>query len=306
MNPHDSNDARPPAAASQGRIEGAARWLVQQAALGAPPSLAERLEEEWLADFETRRGPIAQLLFAVGCCRATRVITRDYAPTNVAAASTATRQKTMTTYAPSGSSFLSRRTTVFVFIVGLHVLLFYALQMGLGRTVADMMPPSLNVDFINDQQPRVLPPPPPSQPELARPKVEIPVPDFQVDVPPSTDTIREIAPQPNEQAATPPPPARVVQRVPGGPGRGFPDTDDFYPPTSLRLREEGTAAVHVCVDQRGKLTGEPSIVRSSGHPRLDEGALKLAKAGSGRYRPTMEDGQPVSSCYPMRIKFQLR
>ena len=123
--------------------------------------------------------------------------------------------------------------------------------------------------------------------------MEIPVPDFQVDVPPSPNTIFEITPQPNEQPAAPPPPPRVVQRVPGGPGRGFPNTDDFYPPTSLRLREEGTALVHVCVDEQGKLTGEPSITGSSGHPRLDEGALKLAKTGSGRYRPTTEDGRPV-------------
>src|SRR5687767_11408167 len=133
MNTHDLNNARPPAAASQGRMEGAARWLVQQAALSAPPSLAERLEEEWLADFETRRGALSQLLFAAGCCWATRVIAREYAATKVAATSAATGQKTMTVYAPSGPLLPSRRTTVFVFIVGLHVLLFYALQIGLGR-----------------------------------------------------------------------------------------------------------------------------------------------------------------------------
>jgi TonB family protein len=306
MNPQDVNDAPPLAAASQGRIEGAARWLVQQAALSAPPSLAERLEEEWLADFEARRGPLSQLRFALGCCWATKIIARDFATSNVAATSAATGQKVMTVYAPSGFSFLSRRTTIFLFIVGLHVLLFYGLQNGLGRTVADIMPPSLDVGFIDEQQPRLQPPPPPSQPELARPKVDIPVPDFQVDAPPSTDTIQQIEPQPHDQPAAPPPPPKVVQRVPGGPGKGFPNTDDYYPPTSLRLREEGTAVVRVCVDEKGKLADEPALAGSSGHPRLDEGALKLAKAGSGRYRPTMEDGRPVSSCYPMRVKYQLR
>jgi hypothetical protein len=40
--------------------------------------------------------------------------------------------------------------------------------------------------------------------------------------------------------------------------------------------------------------------------RLDEGALKLAKAGSGHYRTTTENGRPVSFCYPLNVRFQLR
>ena len=39
---------------------------------------------------------------------------------------------------------------------------------------------------------------------------------------------------------------------------------------------------------------------------LDEGALKLAKAASGRYKAATEDGNPVASCFGFRIKFQLR
>ncbi|TLY91210.1 MAG: energy transducer TonB, partial [Gammaproteobacteria bacterium] len=46
--------------------------------------------------------------------------------------------------------------------------------------------------------------------------------------------------------------------------------------------------------------------RSSGSARLDDGALKLAHAGSGHYRPTTEDGRPVDSCYVFRIRFELR
>ena len=40
--------------------------------------------------------------------------------------------------------------------------------------------------------------------------------------------------------------------------------------------------------------------------RLNEGALRLAKAGSGHYGATIEDGRPVNSCYPFRIRFDLR
>jgi hypothetical protein len=35
-------------------------------------------------------------------------------------------------------------------------------------------------------------------------------------------------------------------------------------------------------------------------------ALKLAKAGSGHYLATTEDGRPVNSCYPFRIRFQIK
>jgi hypothetical protein len=55
----------------------------------------------------------------------------------------------------------------------------------------------------------------------------------------------------------------------------------------------------------GRLTGEPSVAQSSGSVRLDDGALKLARAGSGHYRATTEDGRAVDSCYPFRITFAL-
>ncbi|HYM29333.1 MAG TPA: hypothetical protein VET66_14380 [Steroidobacteraceae bacterium] len=39
---------------------------------------------------------------------------------------------------------------------------------------------------------------------------------------------------------------------------------------------------------------------------LDGGALALARAGSGHYRPATEDGRPVSACFPFRIRFEMR
>ncbi len=98
----------------------------------------------------------------------------------------------------------------------------------------------------------------------------------------------------------------MVRRVAGGPGAGFPDTADFYPSLSLRLEEEGLSTVQVCVDPKGKLLADPTVVTSSGKARLDEAALKLARAGSGHYRSTTEDGRPVSSCYPLGVRFQLK
>ena len=53
----------------------------------------------------------------------------------------------------------------------------------------------------------------------------------------------------------------------------------------------------------GRLTEEPTIVNSSGSARLDEGALKLAKAG--RYVAATVNGKPTTDCFSFRIKFQL-
>jgi TonB family protein len=98
----------------------------------------------------------------------------------------------------------------------------------------------------------------------------------------------------------------TVNRVQGGPGIGFPSTDDFYPDASIRMAEKGAAIVKACVDGNGRLTSEPTIIESTGKSRLDEAALRLAKAGSGHYRATTENGRPVNSCYPFRIRFELR
>jgi TonB family protein len=103
-----------------------------------------------------------------------------------------------------------------------------------------------------------------------------------------------------------PPPPTPINRVQGGAGKGFPNSADYYPPGSIRLEETGTVAVNVCVDSKGRLTGNPTISKSSGFPRLDEGALKLARAGSGHYRASTENGQPVDSCYPVGITFTLK
>jgi TonB family protein len=108
------------------------------------------------------------------------------------------------------------------------------------------------------------------------------------------------------QPIPPETPTQIVQRLAGGPGAGFPETADFYPSASIRLGEEGISAVRVCVDQRGRLTSEPTTVNGSGSARLDEAALKLARAGSGHYRATTEDGQPVNSCYAFGVRFQLK
>jgi TonB family protein len=97
-----------------------------------------------------------------------------------------------------------------------------------------------------------------------------------------------------------------VTRVQGGPGSEFPTTDDYYPSIAKRLEEQGATTVRVCVGANGRLSSDPTVAQTSGSPRLDEGALLLAKAGSGHYRPSTEDGRAVNACYSFRVRFALR
>ena len=120
-----------------------------------------------------------------------------------------------------------------------------------------------------------------------------------------TDTIKEVTteflpPQPAQPSQP-----RMVNRVLGGPGKGFPNTEDFYPQNLIREHREGAVTVRSCVDEKGRLTAAPTVADSSGTAGLDAAALKLASAGSGHYRATTEDGQPVSSCYLFRVKFRV-
>jgi TonB family protein len=68
----------------------------------------------------------------------------------------------------------------------------------------------------------------------------------------------------------------------------------------------GSVVVQVCVDTKGYLTEEPTVVASSGQNQLDEGAIKLAKSGSGKYIPPTKDGKAVPGCIKFRVKFDLK
>ncbi len=205
------------------------------------------------------------------------------------------------------SQFFTRRTIVLFAIIGLHIFIAWALATGLARRAIELVAPPIQTADIDEVKQQDQPPPPPP-PQMERPPVEVPPPDVNIEVPVETQStaIRDVTNEPVSRPAPPPAPTHVPVRTPGGPGKNFPSTDDYYPSASARLGESGTATVHVCTDTKGKLTEEPTIAETSGTPRLDDGALKLAKAASGRYKPATEDGNPINACFSFRIKFQLR
>ena len=283
--------------------------LIHRAATRAPDALSERLEEEWLADLADRQGSLSRLRFAVGCCWATNIIAHDRELGLLPAAAGPVSGAGF----GSGSSLPPawRRTAAFVAVAGLHVAVFYAFVIGLNPVLhlTHIGPSELVPVPVVRRDP--LPPLPPPPTDYKPPKFDYQMPDFQVprdDTDVATPDPPPVAKSSGLEVGEPPqvPVTPTIKHVTGGPGRGFPIADDYYPSMSIHMGETGAATVKVCVDSKGRLTSAPSVEESTGYARLDGGAIDLAKAGSGHYRPSTDDGRPVDSCYAFRVRFNLR
>jgi hypothetical protein len=293
---------------TQAELNGLSHWLIQHAAHRAPESLSSRLEEEWLADLESRSSALSRLRFAVGCCWATMVIVNDCPRSRVTEASAVAAARGFITLADRSFGYFSLRSATLFLIAGLHAALFYGLITSLSHT-RGIVPPSILENRALEDVPPAKVSVPQSLPEawtITPPRPVIDVPPVRVPSEDVTTNVGEELIEPYSPLPPPVAPTHVVARVAGGPGAGFPDTADFYPSLSIRLGEQGISTVRVCVDSLGRLASDPTTVQGSGSTRLDEGALRLARAGSGHYRATTEDGQPVNSCYPVGIRFQLK
>jgi TonB family protein len=284
-----------------------AQRLILRAARKAPAPLAARLQEEWLADLASRSGSLPRLRLALGCCWATAVITRDFSVPQLATSGAASGHRLQLGDLQHRLPLLSRRTLTFILIAGLHVLLIYCFASGFAQHVAASFPDVIHLTFPQESKPQP-PPPPTATTAFKLKKIEYSDPAPQgpqnIDYPPD----EPLGAKPGdgggsllETRVDPPTPHRII----GGPGKGFPTTDEYYPAVSRRISETGAATVRVCVDTQGRLSAAPMLTQSSGSRRIDDGALNLATAGSGHYRPSTDDGRPVSSCYPYRIRFVL-
>jgi periplasmic protein TonB len=200
------------------------------------------------------------------------------------------------------TDFFTRRTAVFAFIVALHLFILWALATGLARRAIEVIAPPIQTDILQEEKTKVEPPPPPP-PEMQKQVVEVPPPDINIAMP-------EVGPSTTAITATvatnkPAPPAPVHTGPTTPPKLTKPgDTEGYYPESSRRLGEEGTAAVHVCIAASGKLAGTPTVSQSSGKQRLDDAAINYAKAQ--RYSAGIADGKPVDGgCFDYRVKFAL-
>jgi TonB family protein len=212
----------------------------------------------------------------------------------------------MNAYAQHNVGFYSRRTMSLFLVIGAHAAVFAALLLTISTTKVALPTGPFHATVINEPRRHE------DMPKIPTVKTDINIqlPVDKVDFPPlvierDTTIIGDLkVPPPLD--SQPPQPPHVARLAQGGPGAGFPDPAAFYPEQEIRLGDQGVSVVNVCVNSKGRLTADPVTSQTSGLPLLDGAALKLAKAGSGHYRPSTQDGVPVDSCYPVGVRFQLR
>jgi protein TonB len=208
----------------------------------------------------------------------------------------------MAAYAQHDSTFFSRRAIVLAIALALHIVVIYAFNTGLAHRMIEAIAPPIQTDIVQEVQKRDEPPPPPP-PKMERPPVEVPPPDVAINVPAeeTTTAIRDVTDRPVQ--AAPPPPVAVARTPARLDQKHSPSTDDYYPPTSRRMGEQGTATISVCVTPDAKISGQPKVSKTSGSSRLDEAAVKWAS--HARFTPSTENGKPVEGCTPFNVKFVL-
>jgi hypothetical protein len=306
MKTRDNLAVVPPTALAVSAPEQVIRWLIQHAARRAPGVLAERLAEEWQADVLVKCGCLARMRFAIGCCWASILMGRDPLAFGASPALAASGQGSLAAFGAHDSGFFSRRTTVLIFIVSLHMAAIYGLASGFRHANVSRPVPPPTKGRIYDS---------PKIQEVELPPIGVTKPESTIVAPPQPPVF-ELPPltaPPDAGAVTittssspGPPSGPVATRLTGGPGKGFPSTREFYSNGAILAEETGVTSVRVCVDAVGRLVSDPLVAASSGYPRLDKDALALARAGSGHYRSTTENGVPISDCYTYRVRFELR
>lgn len=212
-------------------------------------------------------------------------------------------------------------------VVALHALLFWALYVGLARTVIQKMPTVVQALLLGDTRPQrppeppppAKPVPPPPQPKPQAAPLPPPTPPAQVPVaavpalvaaPNAISAIAAVTAAPQPAAVTPPvppapaapPPApRAPQRSAAGVNMTLCEKPE-YPSASRRMEEEGTVSLRFLVGVDGKVL-RSEIEKSSGFRRLDEAARNgLAKC---QFKAAMVDGQAEQSWASIQYTWRL-
>lgn len=198
-----------------------------------------------------------------------------------------------------------RRAMVFIAIIVLHLIFFWALKQGLVRA---------GIQVIQDYAIMDLPPPPPPPEDLDEPPppppVDVPppvVPPPLIELPafegPSTAITAQVKETPRAQPQTP---ARQVQatppRIKARGDRIAAAINACYPSASRRLSEEGRAVATVTIGADGK-AGSVTVTQSSGFPRLDAAVECVVRRLP--FEPGRRDGQAVDSQVSLPVQFKL-
>jgi protein TonB len=190
-----------------------------------------------------------------------------------------------------------------------HVAVFYAIQSGMWRQVAQAVPQEVMVGLIV--------PAPAQKVELPRPapaSAAKPAPKKAADVktvatsqaptalstpaaaPASTAADSATAPAAPQAAAAP----AIPKTVSGVEYIQAPQPE--YPPLARRANEQGKVMLKVLVNERGR-PEQVDVAQSSGWPRLDEAARQAALRAL--FKPHLEDGKPIAVYAMVPINFSI-
>lgn len=215
----------------------------------------------------------------------------------------------MGVYTHTNGNWVSRRGTFLILLILFHVILLWAVASGFAVKFVESITAPIKAEIINEVKPEEPPPPPPPVKAVEMPPVSVPPVLVNIQIPIETPPIQiTTAPPP------PGPPAPPVYGPPAPPAPPAsvtvkytvtykPTVEDYYPPTSVSLQEEGKPVVRICWDNKGKVT-EVTVSESSGKKRLDDAAIKYGK--QIKFRPGTVDGQAVSECALQRVTFTLK
>jgi len=195
----------------------------------------------------------------------------------------------------SGTGPSSRRTMIIGSVAMLHVLIVYALISGMAGQIAKYVPNDIVARIIDDKTKTADVPPPPT-PALVQPAVDTvvkPVIDVQSDQPPS------ITLQPAQPNNTP-----SAQPDTGAAGVSSTHSTPPYPALARLAVHQGTVLLTIVVTAQGDVASA-SVIQSSGFPELDQAAVEWVQA-HWKYKPAMQNGQPVPSQTQAAVKFDLR
>jgi len=220
-------------------------------------------------------------------------------------------------------------------VLGLHVLLGWALLNGLAQRMVEVIKGPIETKIIEEVKP---PPPPPPEnlpppPKFAPPPPSfVPPPEVVVNPPPTvapvitTTTVAPppapvriapppVAAPPAPPAPPPPPPAppppppppRVAAKPAIGNVAACAPKNEDYPAAAVRAEATGTTRVRFTVDATGKLSNA-EVVKAAGssreHRQLDR--VALSKLSECTFKPgNDETGKPVGGTFEVEYVWKL-
>jgi len=172
-------------------------------------------------------------------------------------------------------------------VVGLHLLILYAIATGLGVVKPPSIIQPMEAMLIDSTKSTHVQAPMITKPQMEQPQLNLDVqqPEPEIDIPVDTSTA------PDASTAISDANLQVMRRV-----------EPVYPAQSRRAGEQGTVVFNVLVDESGH-PQQINIARSSGFDKLDQSALQAIHRWM--FNPAVRGSQKVAAWTSVRVTFRL-